>query len=327
MTTRLSLRRLGRTLALLALSPCLYAQSITVDFDDVGAPGAFDKIVPGFDNGPHLEYPHLVLEGGVILSDVLFGSGSTSPINICATCDTCKLGDGSGLPGEIQGAFDADVSRVEIDVLNGSTAQPGSFTLTAFDPAGTPLASDTVICGPLGSGTFVQHLALQASGIRSFTVTTDLPAGYTFGTDTLVFELEKLGTSYCTSAPNSTGRAAELRATGSPRIADNDLHLLCEHVPAGQPGIFYYGGAKANVPFGNGTRCVAAGSAGLFRLPVTFASAEERLELVPDLTDPPNSVGQVTAGSTWYYQAWFRDPAAGGSTFDFSQGLALTFQP
>ena len=46
-----------------------------------------------------------------------------------------------------------------------------------------------------------------------------------------------------------------------------------------------------------------------------------------DNTNPPSAATQITAGSTWNFQAWFRDPAAGGAFFDLSDGLCLTFGP
>ena len=46
-----------------------------------------------------------------------------------------------------------------------------------------------------------------------------------------------------------------------------------------------------------------------------------------DFTDPPNPVGQITPGSTWNFQAIFRDTAGGGALFDLSDGLEVSFQP
>ena len=43
-------------------------------------------------------------------------------------------------------------------------------------------------------------------------------------------------------------------------------------------------------------------------------------------TNPPSVSGQITAGSTWHFSTWFRDPAAGGAFFDLSNGLTVTFQ-
>jgi hypothetical protein len=36
---------------------------------------------------------------------------------------------------------------------------------------------------------------------------------------------------------------------------------------------------------------------------------------------------QITAGSTWNFQFWFRDPVAGGASFNLSDGLGVTFCP
>ncbi len=46
-----------------------------------------------------------------------------------------------------------------------------------------------------------------------------------------------------------------------------------------------------------------------------------------DNTSPPSAATQITSGSTWNFQAWFRDPIAGGSFFDMSDGLNVTFGP
>ena len=42
--------------------------------------------------------------------------------------------------------------------------------------------------------------------------------------------------------------------------------------------------------------------------------------------NPPTAAGTMTPGSTWHFQAWFRDPAGGGAFFDLSDGLTITFQ-
>ena len=35
--------------------------------------------------------------------------------------------------------------------------------------------------------------------------------------------------------------------------------------------------------------------------------------------------GKILPGETWHFQAWFRDPAAGGAFFDLSNALSVTF--
>ena len=50
-----------------------------------------------------------------------------------------------------------------------------------------------------------------------------------------------VGTSYCIASVNSTGQGAEIRATGSDVIADNDFTLIAESLPPSTPGLFYFG--------------------------------------------------------------------------------------
>ncbi len=116
-----------------------------------------------------------------------------------------------------------------------------------------------------------------------------------------------------------------MSVSGSSSVSSNDLVLHSSNVAAGQFGIFYYGPDEISEPFGNGTRCV--GGAVVHRLDVETASALNELVHALDNTNPPTASGQITAGSTWKFQAWFRDPAAGGAFFDLSNGLSVVFLP
>ena len=136
-----------------------------------------------------------------------------------------------------------------------------------------------------------------------------------------------LGTNYCTSTPNSTGLPALISATGSASVSANDLSLHAQPVPALQNGVFFYGPIQTQVPFGNGFRCVGAGATGIARLPIENSGLAGVLEHDLDNTLPPTAVTQITSGSTWNFQAWFRDPAGGGAFFNLSDGLSVTFAP
>jgi hypothetical protein len=72
---------------------------------------------------------------------------------------------------------------------------------------------------------------------------------------------------------------------------------------------------------GNGTLCLAGQIA---RLDVVNATGNGMTFLV-DNTSPPSAATQITPGATWNFQAWFRDPAAGGAFFDLSDGLSVVF--
>ena len=100
--------------------------------------------------------------------------------------------------------------------------------------------------------------------------------------------------------------------------------LVAAPLPAGQNGIFYYGDGQGLLPFGNGFRCVT-GSTG--RLSIETTDAGGVLTHALDNTQPPVPALQITAGSTWNFQAWYRDPAGGGAAFDLSDALMVTFVP
>lgn len=137
--------------------------------------------------------------------------------------------------------------------------------------------------------------------------------------------------AYCVGAPNSVGSGASIHWYGSYVHAANDFHLLAQSTVPNQFGLFFYGPAQIQVPFGDGWRCVGSGGVGTFRLNPPglsdfFGDAERHV----DFTQPPASVGpaKITAGSTWNFQYWYRDPAGpGGNGFNLTGGLSVTFCP
>lgn len=153
----------------------------------------------------------------------------------------------------------------------------------------------------------------------------DGPAGPDSGSAYVFSVTELQGTEYCDSLPNSTGMTAAIATAGSSSIGANSLVLVASPVPNGQSGIFFYGDSQASSPFGDGRLCIAPP---IFRLPV-HASSDRILLHELDLTSPPSSggPGHIQAGSTWNFQAWFRDPAAGMSGFNLSNANAITFAP
>ena len=134
---------------------------------------------------------------------------------------------------------------------------------------------------------------------------------------------DSLGDEVCYSNPSSLGTDASLDVWGSTDLQDEQLYLRARPVPD-QPGLFFYGPVLAPQPFGDGTLCIAPGSTGYARLPLVSAS-DGALEHQVDLTDPPSLATRITAGSTWIFQAWFRDPAAGGAGFNLSHAVEVDF--
>jgi len=136
------------------------------------------------------------------------------------------------------------------------------------------------------------------------------------------------GTSnYCRTSPNSVGPGALISSTGSTSIAANDFTLIANGGVPLQIGLFYYGSTQIEVPFGDGFRCVG-GSIARLNPPQPSDGFGDSWRWV-DFTQPPANAGpnQITPGSTWYFQFWYRDPAGGGSGFNLSNGLAASFSP
>lgn len=129
-------------------------------------------------------------------------------------------------------------------------------------------------------------------------------------------------TNYCTSTPNSSGGAALMSASGTASIANNNLVLEASPVP-NSVGLFFYGPQQDIAPFGNGFRCVQGG---LSRMGTHTASNNELSHAV-NVNMPSPSGPVFTAGSTWDFQAWFRDIPGGGSQFNLSDGLEVSFVP
>jgi len=138
-----------------------------------------------------------------------------------------------------------------------------------------------------------------------------------------VFSYRGTITSFCQALASSTGEPALLSARGPASVSLDRLVLEAQPVPAGQAGLFFYGSDEVEQPFGDGYLCIAGA---LHRLPPHVASGGV-LRHALAIDDPPEPAGQITAGSTWKFQAWFRDPAAGLSGFNLSDGLSVTFVP
>jgi photosystem II stability/assembly factor-like uncharacterized protein len=135
---------------------------------------------------------------------------------------------------------------------------------------------------------------------------------------------------YCIAAPNSSGAGARIYALGSTSLSAANFGVGIVGGVPGQPGLFYYGPEQTQLPFGNGYRCVAAGSTGIFRLPPP--SIVDHLgiaEYALDFSTPPagSGSGKIEVGSTWNFQFWYRDPMGGGSAFNLSDALSVTFCP
>jgi len=129
--------------------------------------------------------------------------------------------------------------------------------------------------------------------------------------------------SYCVTSPNSAGPGALMSSNGQLSVAANDFSLFSLGAPAGEFGIFFYGDAQVQNSLGDGTICVGGTLKRLSAVQVdVFGFTEYQL----DFTDLPPG-GDIEPGSNWNFQFWYRDSAAAGSGFNFSDGLSVVFCP
>ncbi len=138
-----------------------------------------------------------------------------------------------------------------------------------------------------------------------------------------------LGSTYCTSQPNSTGSVGSLVVTGSDSARENALVLAAADLPPASIGYFVTSQTPGMVsgPGGSqGTLCVS-GAIGRYVGPgeVQSSGAAGTLKLRIDLSSTPTPTGPVraVAGQTLYFQTWHRDTIAGSATSNFTDAVSL----
>lgn len=136
--------------------------------------------------------------------------------------------------------------------------------------------------------------------------------------------------TYCEATPHSLGYAAQIGYVGSLDLAANEFTLTvvgCPPVPSSF-GMFTYGQAQYNAPFGNGNLCVSPFSPGIFRMAMQPLGAGV---LSCGMLARPEEFTLFTPGSSWNFQFWYRNPQAlaqgAPSTFNLSNALHVEFAP
>ncbi|MEZ6017176.1 MAG: sialidase family protein [Planctomycetota bacterium] len=128
--------------------------------------------------------------------------------------------------------------------------------------------------------------------------------------------------------PNSGGPGATLRAVGSLSLARASLALASSGLPSSTLALVLYGRVAAVVPAGDGTLCI--GAPGPYRLAVVQADPLGLAGWTPTWTQAPLGAGPdaLAPGQAARFQLWYRDAGVpGGSGFNFSESLSITFCP
>ena len=228
-------------------------------------------------------------------------------------------GSSSGLPPEAHGyARTLRADRVHLVELPATFDDPlDQATWTLVSPP-----TQATILGGNGSWRALQPDD-DAEGADTLVFRVTTPAG-TSSDATIELNYTCNVLRYCETAANSVGPGAVIEYAGTPEVSENNLLLYAEGLPTNRAGLFYYGRNSIQVPFGNGWRCVGGQ---IVRYPVVTSDAFGNAFQPIDFTDPPQANGQITAGSTWSFQLWYRDPAGGGAAFNLTDGLRFIFCP
>lgn len=132
--------------------------------------------------------------------------------------------------------------------------------------------------------------------------------------------------NFCVAASNSyTQAGAVIGYSGTTEISQNDLVLETQGIPPGKLTLHLYSQDQTVfLTFGNGYRCLGSPFYRIY--PAVNADDFGQVFYNLDLnTLPPN--GQISAGQSWGFMAWYRDPAAGGAFFNGSDALSTTWCP
>ncbi len=132
------------------------------------------------------------------------------------------------------------------------------------------------------------------------------------------------GTSFCTATPNSSGLAGRLDVLGSLVAGNRDVLLRASGLPGGVPGLFFYGTAEVQVPFGDGFRCAGGTTQRIF--PAAFASPEAPAIVQRQLDFDAPYAATIVGGASLSFQLWYRDPLAGMAGFNLTDGMTVLFQ-
>ena len=191
-------------------------------------------------------------------------------------------------PDDVPGTFDDDLRL--------------GFGSACIDTGGVPLPDVSLPTRDLGrDARLVDALACDGGGVL----------------DIGAYERQHVDgtTSFCAQPPTSLGVPAEIGAPCVAGFTGGRLHLRVGPVPS-RTGFFFFGDRTSATPFGIDTLCVGGD---LHRLRGLSMSGQF-LGLELDLADP--AAAAIVVGSTWHFQALFRDAGA----LRLSDATTVTFR-
>jgi hypothetical protein len=211
------------------------------------------------------------------------------------------------------------LSNFRVSVFDGANEAFGQnfFAGTGHVPVGTTHVVALPTGGVLGNRVRVQFNGFNNDG-----------NGYLHLREVEI-EADEVGGPFCNPAnPTSLGAPAEIHAFGSNVAGGNPLAIVATGLPSGTVGYFLCSRTTGSAmpPASQGVLCLG-GNIGRISVPVLVVAAQGRTfgRTLDTLALPGNPPMAVSAGQTWYFQAWFRDAVGGAATSNFSDAVAILF--
>ncbi|MBI5434076.1 MAG: hypothetical protein HZA52_14685 [Planctomycetes bacterium] len=240
--------------------------------------------------------------------------------------------------GRVWMSYDSEYPSNELGLCWFDGVNVGKFP---GPPGGTPqwgglphyIINDLEV-KPIAGG-YELWMSFGSRGIASLTV-LDQPIGTTYcagdgsapGATCPCGNASGAGTQ--SGCKNSTGVGATLRGLGTTSVGADNFTLQTSHLPKNINGLAFMGGSAVNAaPFGDGLRCVGLP---LYRFAVRNAGVGGTFSYGPGQADWVQThltgAAWITAGSTWRFQTWYRDPSGPcGAGFNLSNALEIQFTP
>ena len=280
-----------------------------------------------------LSYAFVYVEGQYSVSYTLDVEIGFSPGCTGATDDRFEVGPGIPVPiapGTHTGLFASSANTDEYTLR-----VPAGTTLRAqidFPPAQGDLDLEildgptTLISNGVTGQESIVHATTTTTAFHDVVVRVAPKVGLSEICNTYDLRIDvlqpALGTNYCLAGVNSYGTEARILPAGSSSVAANSLSFVCQAFPSANTGILVASTNQAQVPFGDGFRCVGPG---VVRLAATAASQGVAVYTV-NLAQGSGTA--ITPGSTWNFQAFYRDNALpGGSGFNLTDAVSIPMTP
>ncbi|QDV04940.1 hypothetical protein Poly30_04350 [Planctomycetes bacterium Poly30] len=245
-------------------------------------------------------------DSGVVTRASLLGGGNFQTFGDAAMPVTAMTSDGSAL---LLGSATGTISRMDLGLgsITGSFQIGSDVTALGMSLDQLLVAAESGIVrrvDPVDGTVFDSHEV--GSSVRALSLTDGVQPGvtYCYGVQCPCGNDDPLA-----GCVNSTGRGARLALAGTSRVSSDDLALYITGAPANSTTIVFMGDGSGLGTVGNGLLCVG-GSVGLQRFDAGQTNAFGAY-LVDGVAQQSmaqfSSSFQITAGSTWHFQAWYRD--------------------